>query len=157
MILKPKTGGAEGLQPAFKLHLSYREGKAAVTSSEGKLGEYLGSGDGALHGPRLEGAVHWDLYEVVGETRCQTNFAGYIETGDGAKIHFDARGFGMVPDPTAPHRWRDRQYGAIRRRGSPLRLAERCPGPLGRNLRHADLRASLQRVPARQLNQVGPS
>jgi hypothetical protein len=93
------------LEPLFQVELQYREGLAAITSPEGRIGQYLGSGDGTIKGQRLQGAVRWDLYEVVGEARCQTNFAGIIETNNGAKIRFDAKGFGMVSDRSKPHRW----------------------------------------------------
>lgn len=93
------------LELLFQVELQYREGLAAITSPEGRMGQYLGSGDGTIKGHRLQGAVQWDLYEVVGETRCQTNFAGLIETNTGAKIRFEATGFGMVPDLSKPQRW----------------------------------------------------
>ena len=64
------------LEQLFEVELQYREGMEAITSPEGKIGEYLGSGDGRLTGLGIQGTVRWDLYEVVGETRCQTNFAG---------------------------------------------------------------------------------
>ena len=93
------------LQHSFEVELQYREGLEAITSPEGKLGEYLGSGDGTLKGGALQGTVRWDLYEVLGKTSCQTNLAGVIETDDGAKIEFETKGFGMVPDDSHPHQW----------------------------------------------------
>jgi hypothetical protein len=93
------------LEPLFEVELQYQPGMEAVTSPEGRLGEYLGSGDGTVKGPNIQGTVRWDLYEVTGEVRCQTNFAGVIDTDDGAEIRFDAQGFGMVPDGSKPHEW----------------------------------------------------
>lgn len=93
------------LEPLFELELQYREGMEAITDPAGNLGEYLGSGDGTVKGATLRGNVRWDLYEKVGETRCQTNFAGVIETEEGAQIQFDAKGFGMVADPSKPNEW----------------------------------------------------
>jgi hypothetical protein len=93
------------LELLFQVELQYREGLTAITSPEGRMGQYLGSGEGTIKGHRLQGAVRWDLYEVVGETRCQTNFAGLIETNTGAKIQFEATGFGIVPDRSKPQRW----------------------------------------------------
>ena len=90
----------------FEMTLQYQAGMAAVTSPEGKIGQYLGSGDGVANGETVWGRVRWDLYEVVGETHCQTNFAGIIETEGGGQIHFEAKGFGMTPDPSKPHEWR---------------------------------------------------
>lgn len=100
------TSQKQDLELLFEIELQYREGMSAVTSPEGKIGQYLGSGDGTINGQPLQGTVRWDLYEVVGETRCQTNFAGIIETDGGGQIHFGAKGFGMVPDPSKPNEWR---------------------------------------------------
>jgi hypothetical protein len=58
-----------------------------------------------VNGPRLQGRIRWDLYERVGEVRCETNFTGVIEADDGAQIRFDTMGYGMVPDRSNPHRW----------------------------------------------------
>jgi hypothetical protein len=95
----------QGLEPLFEIELQYREGLEAITSPEGKLGEYLGSGDGTVRGAKLQGMIRWDLYEKLSETRCQTNFAGVIETNDGAQIQYDAKGFGMVTDKSKPNEW----------------------------------------------------
>ena len=100
-----KANQEKGIELLFEIALQYRKGMDAVTSPEGKIGQYLGSGDGTVTGRTLQGLVRWDLYEVVGEARCQTNFAGVIETDDGGQIHFDAKGFGMVPDPSKPNEW----------------------------------------------------
>lgn len=93
------------LEPLFRVELQYQEGLAAITSPEGRLGQYLGSGNGTIQGQGIQGMVRWDLYEVVGETQCQTNFAGFIETDNGAKIRFEANGFGIVPDKSKPQQW----------------------------------------------------
>lgn len=93
------------LELLFQLELQYREGLTAITSPEGRMGQYLGSGDGTIKGSRFQGTVRWDLYEIVGEVRCQTNFVGIIRTEDGAEIQFDATGFGMVTDRSKPNRW----------------------------------------------------
>ena len=42
--------------------LEYKEGKDPV-SNEGKVGEYLGSGEGVVRG-RINGTVHWSLFEA---------------------------------------------------------------------------------------------
>lgn len=86
--------------------MQYQQGLSAITSAEGRIGPYLGSGDGAVEGQKIKGTVHWDLYEAVGETRCEINFAGIIKTSDGVQIQFEAKGFGMVGDPDKPHKWR---------------------------------------------------
>lgn len=76
----------------------------AITSPEGKVGVYMGSGDGIVAG-QVNGAIKWDLYEAMDDGVCLTNFAGEIETDDGATIRFDARGHGKVPDPEKPNDW----------------------------------------------------
>lgn len=99
------TVQGEQLEPLLELRLQYQEGMPPVISPEAGIGEYLGSGNGTVAGPRVQGTIYWDLFEVVGERRCQTNFAGAIETEDGARIQFDARGYGMVIDRSRPDEW----------------------------------------------------
>lgn len=96
---------SNGLNLLFEMELQYKEGMAAITTPEGKIGQYIGSGNGTATGEKLQGAVRWDLYEAIDDTRCQTNFAGVIKTPDGANIQFDARGYGMAPDPSQPEAW----------------------------------------------------
>ncbi|MCI0710771.1 MAG: DUF3237 domain-containing protein [Chloroflexi bacterium] len=91
------------LEHLFDAAMMYR-GKAAITSPEGKVGEYIGSGDGKVSG-RINGIIHWDLYEAMDDGVCLTNFAGRIQTEDGAIIHFDARGHGKVVNPQKPNDW----------------------------------------------------
>ncbi len=93
------------MEQLFELELQYREDAERISSPEGRIGEYLGSGDGKATGERIQGTVKWDLYEVVGEDRCETNFVGEILTGEGARIGFEAVGFGIVPDRSAPKMW----------------------------------------------------
>jgi hypothetical protein len=102
---RSNTALKNNLEPLFEIELQYKEALEAVTSPEGRIGQYLGSGGGTIKGQKLNGTIRWDLYEIVGETRCQTNFAGIIETDDGARIQFDAKGFGMVPDRSKPNKW----------------------------------------------------
>jgi len=91
------------LQPLFGAEMQYR-GQQAITSPQGKVGQYVGSGDGTVEG-RVKGVIQWDLYEDINEGVCLTNFAGLIQTEDGAIIHFDARGHGKVIDPQKPKEW----------------------------------------------------
>lgn len=93
------------LNVLFEMELQYQEGMQAMTAPEGKIGQYIGSGDGTAKGKKVQGRVRWDLYEAISDTRCQTNFAGVIETDDGAQIQFDARGYGMATDPSQPDEW----------------------------------------------------
>ena len=72
---------------------------------EGKVGEYIGSGEGIVEGPQIQGTVHWTLFEAVNEVACQSNLFGLITTKDGAEIKFDSMGIFMVPDKEKPHLW----------------------------------------------------
>lgn len=92
------------LKHLFDIVLLYQEGKMPV-SIEGKIGEYIGSGEGIVSGPKLNGKVHWTLFEAQTPTICQSNLFGLITTDDGATIEFDSMGVFMVPDKKSPHRW----------------------------------------------------
>lgn len=81
------------LQTLFDIELQYVEGKQRVMSQPGRVGEYLGSGIGTIRGEQFNGRVHWDLFEKVEETLCESNLRGLIETDDEAIIQFDALGF----------------------------------------------------------------
>jgi hypothetical protein len=102
---KTNDGGSQALEHLFDIELQYQQGMAAVTSSENKIGHYLGSGDGAVKGPKLQGAVRWDLSEEQGEPVCRSNLRGLIETNDGAQINFDTMGFFMRPNKSNPQKW----------------------------------------------------
>jgi hypothetical protein len=93
------------LEHLSDVELQYRQDLKPVTPPDGKIGQYIGSGDGTISGPKFQGTVRWDLYEDIGERVCQTNFAGNIDTQDNARIQFEAKGFGMVPDPSKPNDW----------------------------------------------------
>jgi len=93
------------LEHLFEIELQYRPKMSPVTSSEGRVGEYLGSGDGTVKGSRIQGTVRWDLFEDQGENVCPSNLRGIIETNDGAQIRFDSMGFFIRPDKSNPNRW----------------------------------------------------
>ena len=80
------------LELIFEVFLMYKEGKPAV-SMNGKVGEYLGSGEGTVSGSGVNGTVHWTLFEEQRETACESNLFGIITTEDGAEIQFDTMGF----------------------------------------------------------------
>jgi hypothetical protein len=88
----------------FDIYLEYKEGTPPV-SMDGKVGEYIGSGEGRVDGPQIRGSVHWTLFEAVNEVACQSNLFGIITTEDGAEIKFDSMGIFMVPDKGKPHLW----------------------------------------------------
>ncbi len=93
------------LEQLFEVELQYKRGMPAFNSSEGKLGKLVGSGEGKVNGPKIQGTVHWDLFEDQGETVCESNLRGLIETNDGAEIKFDTMGFFMRPDKSKPNKW----------------------------------------------------
>lgn len=92
------------LEHLFDAELQYIEGKPRV-SDEGKVGEYVGSGEGTVLGDKINGTVHWTLFEAQGETVCESNLFGVITTDDGIEIKFDTMGFFMRPDEKAPYKW----------------------------------------------------
>ncbi|RMF82376.1 MAG: DUF3237 family protein [Chloroflexi bacterium] len=100
--MTPQTGTT--LKHLFEARFDYREGQEPSTSAEGKVGEYIGSGDGTVTGT-INGTIKWDLYEAIDDGVCLTNFAGTIETEDGAIIHYDARGHGKVINLDKPNQW----------------------------------------------------
>jgi hypothetical protein len=73
---------------------------------EGKVGEYIGSGEGTVVGSEVNGTVHWTLFEGQNERVCQSNLFGVISTADGAEIKFDSMGLFMIPDREKPHLWK---------------------------------------------------
>ena len=112
-----------GLEPLFEAELRYTSESPAdaVIPPEGREGDYLGSGDGTISGDKLQGTVRWSFYSAhcayllvrrgeevpPGQDLCYENPGGFIETNDGARIRFDAKGYGLRGfDPAQPHLWR---------------------------------------------------
>lgn len=93
------------LRLLFELSLQYRPDMPPVVAGEGRKGRLLGSGDGRAAGARLRGNVRWSIFEVTGSERCEVELAGVIQTDDGARVEFEARGYGLVPDPRQPNHW----------------------------------------------------
>jgi len=104
-VEKPGVAPNKRLEHLFEVELQFRQEMASVTSSEGRQGKYIGSGDGTVKGPKIHGAVCWDLFEEQEEALCRSNLTGVIETDDGAQIQFDSRGFFIKPDKSNPNRW----------------------------------------------------
>jgi hypothetical protein len=92
------------LEQLFEVRLQYKEGKPAV-SMNGKVGEYVGSGEGSVSGTNIRGDVHWTLFEALRPGACDSNLFGVITTEDGAEIRFDTMGFFRRPDKDRPHLW----------------------------------------------------
>jgi hypothetical protein len=89
------------LEPLFDAELDYQPGMPPLTR-EGD-GALIGSGDGAVHGPKLTGTLEWTLFEQAGSTMCAMAPVATITTGDGARIRFEGRGYGIrrsQSDPT---------------------------------------------------------
>ena len=99
-MIRPKQ-----LQTLFDIELQYVEGKQRVLTEPGRTGEYLGSGEGTVSGDKVNGRVHWDLFEKVEPTICESNLRGLIETEDGATIRFDALGFFRRPTQPDDQIW----------------------------------------------------
>jgi hypothetical protein len=93
------------IEHLFEVELQFQQEMSIVTSSEGRAGEYIGSGDGTVKGPKINGVIRWDLFEEREETLCRSNLAGVIDTNDGAQIHFDSRGFFIKPDQSDANKW----------------------------------------------------
>jgi hypothetical protein len=94
------------LEQWFEIELQYTQQFPDAATVKGRVGEYIGSGQGSVNGSRLRGQVsRWDLYEDVGDVVCRSNLSGVIETDDGAKIRFDTMGFFKVPDKSKSHLW----------------------------------------------------
>jgi hypothetical protein len=110
-----------GLERLFDATLRFRAGMQPVVSSQEREGELVGSGDGTVHGPSIQGTMRWSNFEIVGERLCAMNPAGVITTDDGATITFGARGWAL--QTTARHLWSvagslhlhtdDRQYDQL--------------------------------------------
>ena len=91
------------LEPLFDAELDYQTGMPPLTS-EGD-GALIGSGDGAVHGPKLDGKLEWTLFEQPGSTVCRMAPVFRITTDDGAQIRFDGRGYATRPSQSDPS-WR---------------------------------------------------
>src|SRR5260370_35852055 len=89
------------LEPLFDAELDFQPGMPPLTS-EGD-GTLIGSGDGAVHGPKLTGKLEWTLFEQPGSTGGPMAPVARITTGDGARIRFEGRGYAVrrtQSDPT---------------------------------------------------------
>jgi len=93
------SGNTENPGFSFKVELQQRSEMKSVVSPEGRDGKLVGSGDGSMLGPKVRGKLHWSNFEKVGETACQMNLVGYIETDDGARVDFESTGYALLANP----------------------------------------------------------
>jgi hypothetical protein len=94
-------------QQLFQAELHFRPGAPPVQLHDERpsgSGDLLGSGDGTVRGAKLQGRVHWSIFEVQGPI-CETTVVGVITTDDGETLELETRGYGIVPDPDQPHLW----------------------------------------------------
>lgn len=97
------------MQQLFDAELEYVNDLAAVVPPEDREGEYIGSGRGRIMGERIRGAIRWSMFAAdcayllvragvdpgPGTHLCRVRPGGLIETIDGARIQFDATGYGL--------------------------------------------------------------
>ena len=93
------------LQHFCDMELENRQGAARAFPDRGRLGEYLGSGEGAVFGQAVNGTVLWDLFQEQGEFVCEANLRGIIKVDDGAQITFEAIGHLIRPEMSKPTEW----------------------------------------------------
>ncbi|HEY4674440.1 MAG TPA: DUF3237 family protein [Candidatus Bathyarchaeia archaeon] len=93
------------LKHLFDIELIFKWKMPPLTSRKARAGEYIGSGEGKIKGPKISGTVSWDIFEEREETLCRSSLLGEIETDDTAKICFDSRGFFIQPDKSNVNRW----------------------------------------------------
>jgi hypothetical protein len=104
----------------FDADLQYRSDVEPVVPAEGREGVLIGTGDGKVIGEQVNGTMRWSMYSgncayvfvqagvepPPGQHLCTVNPGGVIETGDGARIWFDAKGYGLRGyDENQPHLW----------------------------------------------------
>jgi len=108
---------ATSLEHLFDAELQYRADIEPLVAPEGREGELIGSGDGIAKGEKVSGRLRWSMFAADcpyrpdgadrladGDHLCTTNPALVIETGDGATIWFEARGYGLRRQDADP-RW----------------------------------------------------
>src|SRR5712691_9519305 len=120
------------LEPLFDAELDYQPGMPPLTSDGD--GTLIGSGDGAVHGPKLTGKLEWTLFEQPGSIMCLMAPVARITTADGARIRFEGRGYATRRSQSDPT-WRVRPRwcaGELSRGCSRCRGATRPAGQLWR-------------------------
>jgi hypothetical protein len=90
------------LEPLLGVDLQYQAGMQPVILTKGRVGQYLGSEDGIVSGSNIQETIRWDLFEKQGDSLCEVNLIGIIETQDGASLQFDSLGFFLRPPSSTP-------------------------------------------------------
>jgi hypothetical protein len=93
----------------FQAELQYDPKHTTDLTSAGRVGSWLGGGEGTIKGEKIEGQVVWDLFEKQGKYNCETEMVLDLTTEQGEEIHIIAKGFGAVGDVKKPNDW---QMGA---------------------------------------------
>lgn len=87
------------LEHLFDMEVQYStEGVecAPIGIAEGRI---IGSGDGIISGPSINGIVKWSNYEnAVRDGLCKLQIPGSIRTNDNEEIVFEARGIAATLD-----------------------------------------------------------
>lgn len=79
------------LEHLFDAELTYRA-ELAPLAEHGER-QLIGSGDGSVSGPRVQGALRWTLFDGGGELVCTMNPILAVSTEDGAGIAVEGRGY----------------------------------------------------------------
>ncbi len=90
----PRSMNVEHL---FDAELHYQSGMRPI-ATEGD-GQLIGSGDGVVHGAKLDGSLRWTLFEEPGTLVCSMNPILMIATGDGAELRVEGRGYARRARP----------------------------------------------------------
>lgn len=109
------------MEHLFDAGLEYINDMPSEVPTEDREGDYIGSGVGAVRGEKVTGSIRWSMFAAdcaylmvragiepgPGQDLCRVHPGEVIETTDGARIDFDARGYGLRgPDRSRPHIWR---------------------------------------------------
>ncbi len=104
----------------FDAQLKYNDKINVDIPMEGRTGDFIGKGEGTINGEKISGTILWQFYAEdcaylwvkegqpppADQHLCKTNPGGIITTTDGAKIKFDAKGYGFRgADSTRSHIW----------------------------------------------------
>lgn len=108
----PRAGAAGGgkkgdgaMQHLFDAEVQ-ATGKTVLSPRGPQEGDRVGGGEGRALGPRIKGTIRFALFENSTKHACTMQMPGEIVTDDGATIWFEAQGHSIVPDQTAPSRWK---------------------------------------------------